>query len=283
MNNRILLTFLCCFFSVAVNGQILSADFAKYLKDKGEYDALSRLLEKDYSHLPLEQQDSLRFYKGWAMYNKKELDKAKKSFTSVSSESVFHPVANLYSAWCSLYLQETDQAQISLQSIKSSNQEVNELSSLLHTGLWLLEHKPDSAIAAMDSYSNADLRYESYFESMNTLANEIDSFQPKSYFLSGLMSALIPGSGKIYAGQTGAGLSSLLLTGALGVIAGENIVKSGWSSWNSLACIGLFGLFYLGNMYGSMISVKIYRERFYDTFDETVLATMHVPLRNFYR
>lgn len=78
----------------------------------------------------------------------------------------------------------------------------------------------------------------------------------KSPFLSGLLSALIPGSGKIYSGETGDGITAFITTSLLSFLSYNNFTNNhqfrGWL----FAGLGFF--FYAGNVYGSVSSAQIY-------------------------
>ncbi len=72
----------------------------------------------------------------------------------------------------------------------------------------------------------------------------------KSTVLAGAMSALIPGSGHVYAGHYGDGITSLLLNGLF--IAGT-VVAIDQKNYAVAGVTGLIGLpFYIGNIYGGV-------------------------------
>ncbi len=88
-----------------------------------------------------------------------------------------------------------------------------------------------------------------------------ESAPDKKPVLAALMSTVVPGSGKIYAGQTWDGVASFIVC-----------VFSGWRTWAGFSGGGiksfdgwLFGAitayFYLGNIYGSAVSAKLRNER----------------------
>jgi tetratricopeptide (TPR) repeat protein len=72
----------------------------------------------------------------------------------------------------------------------------------------------------------------------------------KSPLLAGTLSALVPGSGHIYAGRYGDGITSLLLNGLF--IAGT-VVAIQQENYAVAGVTGLIGLpFYIGNIYGGV-------------------------------
>ena len=110
---------------------------------------------------------------------------------------------------------------------------------------------------------------------------EIPNYKPKSPLLAGAMSAVIPGSGKIYAGDIYSGVSTLLIVGALGGMAAESWIKLGGRDWRTIALSSVFGLFYIGNIYGSALSVSVIRNTYQDAEKATLLFDLRIPLHQF--
>ena len=101
--------------------------------------------------------------------------------------------------------------------------------------------------------------------------------------MAAIASAIIPGSGKIYAGKLGEGISAFLLTGVFGAITAEHWVKDGPANWKTIVP-GLLGAFlYIGNIYGSYMSVSIYNSNLKDAQDTAVLYNIHIPLRSVFK
>jgi TM2 domain-containing membrane protein YozV len=88
----------------------------------------------------------------------------------------------------------------------------------------------------------------------------------KNSIIAGIMSAIIPGSGKIYAGETSDGIVAFLTTAVFSFIAYDNFRANhntrAWV-WTSVAA-----LFYAGNVYGSIASAQIYNARITFEFNE---------------
>ena len=104
-------------------------------------------------------------------------------------------------------------------------------------------------------------------------------FNQKSMILAGLMSAIIPGSGKMYAGKVGEGVSSFLSIGVLAALTLENYYKAGPKNFKTIAFGSAFTIFYLGNIYGSIISIKVYRNEFNKIGENKILFNLQIPLR----
>lgn len=85
----------------------------------------------------------------------------------------------------------------------------------------------------------------------------------KSPFLAGVLSAIIPGSGKIYTNDISDGIFAFLVTGVFTFLAYDNFrADHDTRAW---IFTGLATLFYSGNVYGSVAAAQIYNAKI--TFD----------------
>ena len=81
----------------------------------------------------------------------------------------------------------------------------------------------------------------------------------KSPALAGVLSAVIPGSGKMYVGEWGDGITALLATGLLAFLAYDNFKAD--HTARAWIFTGLGAFFYAGNIYGSAAAAQIYNEK----------------------
>lgn len=81
----------------------------------------------------------------------------------------------------------------------------------------------------------------------------------KSPVLAGVFSALVPGSGKIYTGDTGDGVTAFILTSLFGYLAYTSFDHDHITRGYLLAAAA--SGFYLGNIYGSVISARLRNEK----------------------
>ncbi len=77
-----------------------------------------------------------------------------------------------------------------------------------------------------------------------------------SAFLAGLYSAVLPGMGKLYLGYGQEALSGFVANAALGTQAAESYFRAGPNSARFILSATLFGLFYGGNIWGSIVLAK---------------------------
>lgn len=107
------------------------------------------------------------------------------------------------------------------------------------------------------------------------------TIRDKSPILAAAMSAVIPGAGKIYAGDLRSGISTLLIVGALGAMTAQSALKLGWNDWRTISLSSILGIFYIGNIYGSAITVSIVKNTYQDAQKATLLFGLHTSLHQF--
>ena len=83
----------------------------------------------------------------------------------------------------------------------------------------------------------------------------------KSPALAGIMSAVIPGTGRFYSKDWKDGIVSMFFAGAMGFQAYRGFSKSSIKSTRGWIYGGIGFGFYLGNIYGSVQSAKFYNKK----------------------
>jgi TM2 domain-containing membrane protein YozV len=100
----------------------------------------------------------------------------------------------------------------------------------------------------------------------------------RSPALAGILSAVIPGSGKMYVGDWGDGITSLLLTGLFAFLAYDNFNADHTTRAWIFTGIGAF--FYAGNIYGSIASAQIFNAKI--DFDFSNGLKLFLEQRNYF-
>ena len=96
----------------------------------------------------------------------------------------------------------------------------------------------------------------------------------RSPLLAGILSTIVPGTGRLYTGRLSDALASLLLVGITGWQAYDGFQRDGLSSVKGWTLGTIGGIFYVGNIYGSVLSAHVYNRRVTDEF----LATLSIEL-----
>lgn len=132
--------------------------------------------------------------------------------------------------------------------INKNNCFQDEQKNLLLLSASLMENRWDNALQRA-----THLKPEKNKQLLNlqTLAFSTLDLNPKSPALSMCLSALIPGSGKVYAGYWKDGLVSFIFVAASGFQAYRGFEKQGARSVYGWIFAGLSTSFYLGNIFGS--------------------------------
>lgn len=96
----------------------------------------------------------------------------------------------------------------------------------------------------------------------------------RSPLLAGILSTILPGAGRLYTGRVGDALTSLFTVGLTGWQAYDGFRRDGFSSAKGWGFGALSGIFYAGNIYGSVISARVYNRHASDEF----LGSMSIKL-----
>ncbi len=96
--------------------------------------------------------------------------------------------------------------------------------------------------------------------------------------LAGIMSAIIPGSGKIYVGETGDGIVAFITTTVFAFIAYDNF-KAGHTT-RAWIWTGVAALFYAGNVYGSVSAAQVHNAKITFEFNEGL--NIYLNKKNYY-
>jgi TM2 domain-containing membrane protein YozV len=100
----------------------------------------------------------------------------------------------------------------------------------------------------------------------------------KSPALAGILSAVIPGSGKMYVGEWGDGITALLVTGLFAFLAYDNFQAD--HTTRAWIFTGLGAFFYAGNIYGSVASAQIFNARIDFEFNDGL--NLFIEQRNYF-
>jgi hypothetical protein len=257
--------------------------FVTHLVNTQQYDeAVFLINDLPLSYYTEDLRDSLYFLKGWAFYSLKQLDSSATTFLKISSNSGFYKSALFFAASDYIFLNRAVQAKEILSRVPVNDSIAFQVRNLQYAGLSLLKHDYDSYCNYALKFGHNHYALENEEVVLDDCYKTMKSHNDKSLFMAAALSAIIPGSGKIYVGKTGEGISSLLLIGFLGAITAENYVKAGPANYKTILFGSLFTVFYIGNIYGSVASLKVSREEFYRKYENTVQLHVHIPLRTIY-
>jgi TolA-binding protein len=205
--------------------------------------------------------DYAAFEIGMAYFKGEEYGAAAMSFLALREkypESSYAVHAGYLEGICQWKMKNYDRARVALESLVEQHPESEYAPrSLVVICLAALdENKADVSRQALKRFLD---RYPGHpgEENVREAAAQIDRYQElpeKSPVLAGVMSAILPGSGYIYAEHYGDGITAFLINGLF--IAGT-ITAIHQENYAVAGIVGGVGLpFYLGNIYGSANAAK---------------------------
>ncbi len=256
--------------------------FINHLIDKGYYSEAIYLIESDSLNRTKEQLDSLCYYKGWANYSLKNLEQSTQSLLDVSDESSFYLKSKFFAGSNQIFLENYSEARRIFSQINTRDEPYLSLINFELGGIEMLQGNWLKAKEQLQLVNSEIATINQQFTALGKICDEQESYHPKSPLLAGVMSGIIPGTGKIYAGKTGEGIASMISVTGFGLITLENYKKLGISNLKTILFGSIFIVNYVSNIYGSVISVKIIENEYQNVLHNQVLFQLHIPLRNFF-
>ena len=274
---------LCATSVCAQRNALADYKFGNYLLGKGlmrDATTLVQTLPNDYTPAAL---DTMRYLKGWTLYQTRQFAPAAEVFAEVGEGSEFYAKSAFLGAMCNLELGDVGGAKSTLSSFATTPTAANyrELLAFELGGIALLEG--DYATYAEQSrefsFNNYALAAEQ--QTLNNIAlNQPRNLSP---WVAGVASAIVPGLGKIYAGNLSEGVASFLAVGAFAVLTADSWAKAGTpNNWRTITYGTIGSLLYISNIFGSIASVKVYYQNFEEINRQAVMYSIHIPLRNIF-
>jgi hypothetical protein len=257
--------------------------FIKYLQNNHQInDAEYALNNISTKHLTAAQLDSLNFEKGFFYYSIKKLDTSIKAFLAISKNDTRYIQSNFFAAYELSFLQKKDSAKYILDNLEVKDSAEAELKAFQLAGIALLQNNKEvfSKEQSLFTYNNYFLKQEE--ENFTSYSKSIFSHKRKSKFVAGALSAIIPGAGKWYAGKKKQAIGAFLPIISSALLTLEAYNKGGIKDARFWIYGSLFTTFYIGNIWGSTIAVKVRNDEFNKVYENKILFDMHIPLRNFY-
>jgi hypothetical protein len=230
-----------------------------------------------------QKNDSLNYLLGKVYYNLQKLPMANKYLKSVSTNNPYlYQEATFLRSFNCAYLSQVKEAEIILLGYNPNVVPFPFLKQFQLAGLALLSndfHRFDSLKTFFSSNPSVQLQQEQFIFYRTELAKN----KLKSPVKAGVFSALVPGLGRIYAGKRAMGIYSLLISSLLGLQAYEGFQKDGINSVRFILYGSLFSAFYVANIWGSVLSIKMIKNERTEAIHNQILLDLHIPLRTLFR
>jgi hypothetical protein len=229
--------------------------------------------------------DSITYLKAWIYYSTDQQDSALKYFKLVSDTYKDLLIeSRLFSSSAAYFSKEYKTADSILNKINSMQLDSNqmELMTLQKAGIALLKRDYEAYEKQQSLFKYNNYNFLNEEQQLNTLYNELKMKKKKSPAIAALLSAILPGSGKWYAGNRGQAITSFFSFAIPAAIATESYLKAGPKSFLFISSAALTTIFYSGSVVGSAYSVKKNISSFNNVTNEKILLHIHLPLRRFY-
>lgn len=257
--------------------------FIQYLIDKEQYREANFLMNKfRLDELQPAQRDTLNFLKGWSAYTTKSLDTAVQSLSKVSPAFALYNKSRFFAAYSASFLSLRDSSRLLLAGITDADSVTTEVKAFELAGLALLDRNYTEYLQQEKQFTYSLFALQKEQERFKKFQTDLAGYRKKSPLLAGVYSAVLPGAGKFYAGKKKQGIAAFLPILSLGAITYEAYRKGGIKDARTIVFGSLFSVFYVGNIWGSVLAVKIKQKEFNREYDNKILFDMHIPLRNLY-
>lgn len=255
-------------------------NFVNYLLKNNLYkEALYALDNLDTTSFKVQQFDSLYYNKGYCNFKIENYLLSKHSFLKVSKHSDKYGLSVLQASFNAMQLKNYSESALILDSLNISTNDTIylPLKNLQKAGIALLNRNLNEYKYYEEANQGLGNSYITEKKKLKETYNTILIHKNKSPFVAGLMSAVLPGSGKWYAGKKGQGLSSFFTVLVLGLLTHEAYTNGGIKS---VGCIGygsLLSLFYVGNIWGSVATVKTSNKEFNQLMNNEIMVSLKLP------
>jgi TM2 domain-containing membrane protein YozV len=147
-------------------------------------------------------------------------------------------------------------------ALLAESNRIDKLHSLMQSSSFVAQHQELELTICMLEQKPLPLSDAYYPSSFRAILDKYHKFKPKSSLIAASLS-VVPGLGKLYLGYTYQGLSALLVNSLLIAQMAESYQRAGPKSIRFGLTAGLFGIFYVGNIYGSYTAAKKRKHDFY--------------------
>ena len=224
--------------------------------------------------------DTVNYLKGMNYYLLKKTDSAALCFNLVAPASNFYTKSKLFESINLSYSKKYKPALNSFSSFTIDTvKKYDQLINIVTAGNYLLlrDYKRFDSLSIGFLYN--DYNYSNQQSRLVDLKNRSLKLKKKSPFVAGALSAVVPGLGKFYAGKKGAGLAAFAANGALAAMAFESYYRTkSFKSPQFITFTTLFSFFYVGNIFGSVFSIKQQIKSVNGKINNEILASIHVPV-----
>lgn len=235
--------------------------FAQYLKQRGQFDLAAIEYERLVFMLP--ENDSLKEHLLDCYILDQNFQAVQRRALQFQSNKI--EAAKLYHSYASFALLSDQQFETASQFLNSKNNLSDPQKYYYQAWSYILQDNYKEAQTILDQFKTNNA-----FLGLRTVQEESLKLPRKKPLVAGLLSAVIPGSGKWYAHERKDAIVGFISIAALTYQAYRGFRKDGQKSVYGWISAGLGAGFYLGNIYGSAKSAKRFNKRQYAKLHPTI-------------
>jgi len=226
------------------------------------------------------QKDTLSYVIGITNFQRKRFEKSAFHLSAVSDSSIFFIKSYFYKAISFSELKDYKKALGLLDEyeLSSMGNDINSLKLHEQSGIALLMRDYTAFDTLSKSFNATDTSLQSEHRLQLQYAEKLKTLKRKSPVVAGALSAVIPGLGLVYSGNNGQALSSFIRVAAMGALSIESLSKLGPTHPQFIAFASLFSFFYIGNIWGSALSVQIRQNEQTKELDHNIMVGLHIPV-----
>ncbi len=256
--------------------------FIQHLQSRGHYHEALFLLENLQTDDP-SRSDTINYLKGWMLYSQKDLEASAFFLEQVRRESPFFDKSNFFAAYNYAYLGNTPISLDLLAGFEShSGNAVLAMANFQKAGIALLDRRFEDFELHAESFNREFAFMAAEERKLGEYYSRLESRRYPSPALAGIMSAAVPGLGRIYAGKTAEGIAGFLYVGAMVLTTWDFYNRLGPRNGFFISSAAITGVFYIGNILGSATAARRTNIEFNYEMDQRILLDMHVPLRRLF-
>ena len=233
----------------------------------------------------LKNSDTLNFLKGYNYYLMKRPDTAAVVLSKVSASSNLFSKAKSFEILNLLYAKKESLALSKFDDFCADTALVyRSVLNTMKAGNYLLLRKFEKFDSLCNTFRYDDFRLTNEQMRLKELSLRAKKDYKKSPIKAALLSSVVPGLGKFYAGKKGAAIASFATTTALGLMVVESYYRTKNIKSPQVITFGtLFTFFYVGNIFGSYFSVQQQIKSTNGKINNEILASIHVPIIRFFK
>ncbi len=247
--------------------------FANYLYENQDYQFAISEYER-YLYLCENESkcdvDSITFQIGMCFKYTQKYQNALNKFRAIhKSNNLVYNNALLQTGYIYFHLNQNEKSITYLEQVNNNNVKIEK--ELLIAANYMTEKK---WIKAQKHLHRLDDIQHFSINDFKQLLQIGPNLPMKSPVKAGILSAFLPGLGKVYAGRNIDGISTLLLVGVLSWQSFSSFSDNGSHSVKGWLFGSLGTVFYLGNIYGSAVTVKVQNIEINNQFDHRIRVSV---------